>query len=121
MFSDAFIAGLIGILLQVFLVKLPTLRLRYKKANEKLTLQAFLQNDGITLVGSVLTVLALVWCLDEILGLKPELLKVIKWLFIFVGFTGSSIIMALFSKTARVLNSIVDAKTNIADGKGEGA
>lgn len=121
MFLQCFVAGLIGMLLQVFLVKLPSLQLRYKTANERLTLGAFLQAEWITLCGSALTILAIVYCLDEVLGLKPDLVKVIKWLFVFVGFTGSSIIMAMFSRTAKVLNGIVDEKTNVADGKGGSA
>lgn len=115
MFLQCAIAGIIGMLLQVFLVKLPSLQLRYAKANEKLTIGRFIQDEWVTLIGSVLTILAIVYCLDEVLNLQPDLVKVIKWLFIFVGFTGSSIIMALFSKTAKTLNGIIDVKTNELD------
>lgn len=120
MLIQCFIAGLIGMLLHIFLVKLPSALNRSQMANVRLTPAKFFREEWITITGSALTVLAIVYCLDELLNLKPELVKIIKWLFIFVGFTGSSIIMALFSRTAKTLNSIIDVKTDIADNKSEG-
>ena len=54
--------------------------------------------------------------IDELLAAKPSLSEYIKWFFIFVGYTGSSLIQSVLSATSKKINAIIDLKTNLADG-----
>lgn len=111
-----FIAGSLGVLLQILAVKIPTLKSKYTVANKTFSMKEYLANDWYAILGSFVSVAILIVGLDEILEVKPELAKYIKWLFIFVGFTGSSIIQAVLSVANKKIMQVIDLKTNIADG-----
>jgi hypothetical protein len=115
-FTSYFVAGALGILLQVFAVKIPSLRAKFKAGNKLFNFKNYLEDDWYTILASIVTVGILIICLDELLGLRPELEKYIKWLFVFVGFTGSSVMQAILSVTNKKIMGIIDVKTNIADG-----
>jgi hypothetical protein len=114
--SSYFLAGTLGVLLQILAVKIPSIKARYKVANREFTFKQYLTDDWYTILASFVSVGILIVGLDEILGLRPELEKYIKWLFVFVGFTGSSIIQTVLSVANKKVMSIIDVKTNIADG-----
>lgn len=111
-----FIAGSLGILLQIFAVKIPTLKAKYKAANHDFKFSEYFKDDWSTILASFVSVAILIVGLDELLDLKPDLEKYVKWLFIFVGFTGSSIIQTALSVANKKIMQIIDIKTNIADG-----
>lgn len=110
-----FIAGALGVILQLC-IKIPILKSQSEKANHPFSFKEYLANDWYTILGSFVSVGILIVCIDELLAVKPELEKYIKWLFVFVGFTGSSIIQSIFSITSKKIMAIIDIKTNIADG-----
>lgn len=111
-----FIMGSLGVLLQIFAVKVPTLAARFKTANRAFSFIEYLKGDWYTIIASFVTVGIVTFGIDEILDAKPELEKYIKWFFLFVGYTGSSIIQNLLSVANRKIMAIIDVKTNIADG-----
>lgn len=115
LFLNCFIAGVLGILFQIFVIKLPSLKNKAAAANHPFTLGEYFKNDWLTIVGSFLTLAILIYCLDELLNLKPQLMSYIKWLFVFVGFTGSSIIQAAFSVTNKKIMEVINIKTNALD------
>lgn len=115
LYLDLFIGGLIGIMCHVFLLKLPALKRRADKANTSFSVGAYFKNDWLTLVGSLLAVVVAMFVLDEILAFKPSIEKWLKFSFIFIGYTGSSILQGIFSKTENKIQKIVDEKTNKAD------
>lgn len=114
-FLDCLIGGFIGILCHVFLLKLPALKKRAEKANTAFSVKQYFKNDWITLVGSLLTVVVVIFVLDELIAFKPSIEKWLKFSFVFIGYTGSSILQGIFSKTEDKIQRIVDEKTNKAD------
>jgi len=116
-YLDCLIGGLIGILCHVFLLKLPALKKRAEKANTSFSVTAYFKNDWLTLAGSLITVVVVIFVLDELLAFKPGVAKWLKFFFIFIGYTGSSILQGIFSKTENRIQAIVDKKTDVADGK----
>lgn len=111
-----FLMGTLGILLQILAVKIPSLKAKYTAANRVFNIKEYLSDDWYTILASFVAVAILVFGLDEVLDLRPELEKYIKWLFVFVGFTGSSIIQAVLSVANKKIMQIIDVKTNVADG-----
>lgn len=107
--------GILGILLQIFAVKLPAVKSRAIAANHPFSFAAYLKDDWIVLVGNFIAVFILIVCLDELIILSPKIQNYIKWLFVFVGFTGSSIFMFAFSVADKKIRKVIDVKTNIAD------
>lgn len=114
-----FIAGVLGIMFHVFAVKLPALKRRSEVANKQFSIRDYFADDWIGLGSSIIAVLFAVLALKEIVEYRPGVVKYVKYLFFFVGFTGSSILLAVLSKTDKAINALVDKKTNIADKKTE--
>lgn len=109
------LAGSLGVLLQICL-KVNALKVQSKVANHSFSFKDYFRDDVFTILGSFITVIIGVICLDEIIGLNAGIEKYVKWFFVFVGFTGSSIIQSAFSVTSKKIQAIIDVKTNIADG-----
>jgi uncharacterized integral membrane protein len=117
LFLTCFLAGTLGILLQIFVVKLPSLKTKSEAANRPFVVSEYFKDDWMSIVGSFLALAILIVCLDELINFKPSVVDYIKWLFAFVGFTGSSLIQAAFSVTNKKIMQVIDEKTNIADNK----
>lgn len=111
-----FIAGVIGIWINVFVVKIPKLQVLSKAANHPFSFKEYFKDDWPAIVGSNLTVLAFIWGWGEIVGYKPALANYGILIFLFVGFTGGSLALAGFSVASKKLAAIIDVKSNIADG-----
>ena len=114
---ECFIAGLLGLLFHVFVIKLPAVKKRSEAANLPFTLSAYLKADWLALSSSVLTIVIGVFILDEITQYRPSILEWVKFFFIFIGYTGSSILQAALGRFDKATREVVDIKTNIADGK----
>jgi hypothetical protein len=112
-----FLAGLLGILFHIFAVKLPAIKQQAKVANMPFSYSAYFQDDLAAILGSLLTVVILLVVLDELVAFKPAVLPYLKAAFVFVGFTGSSILISLLGKAQDKINQVVDVKTDVADGK----
>lgn len=116
-FLDLFIAGLLGVLAHVFFVKLPAVRKRSLAANKPFVASEYFKDEWVALIGSIITVVICVFIVDEIVGYNPSLMRFIKGLFVFVGYTGSSLLIALFGVADKAILKVVDKKTDIADSK----
>lgn len=112
-----FIAGLLGIGLHIWAVKLPNIKAQAKVGNIPFSYSKYFQDDLPAILSSAITVAIFLVILDELVAFKPAVIPFLKAGFIFVGFTGSSILIALLGKASKRVNNIVDAKTDIADGK----
>lgn len=112
-----FIAGTFGILLHLFAVKLPSLKEKARVGNLPFSFGEYLKDDWIALSANFLTLGILIFCWDEIVGFNAAVANYAKWLFVFVGFTGSSIVLAALSVTNKRIMSVIDYKTNVYDGK----
>lgn len=110
-----FLSGTLGVLFQICVIKIPRLKKTSLIANRPFSFKQYLSDDWPAIAGSFLAVGILCFCLDEVLDIKPELAKIVKWLFVFVGFTGSSIIQTILSVTNKKIMRIIDVKTDISD------
>jgi hypothetical protein len=110
-----FVAGLLGIALHIFAVKIPATKTRAIAANIKFSYSAYFQDDLAAILASFIALLVYVVCLKELLDYKPVIKPFITFGSVFVGFTGSSIIVAILGKASAKINAIVDVKTDVAD------
>lgn len=108
-------AGVLGILLHILAVKIPSIKAKSKVANLQFKLKDYLNDDWPAMLASLVSVGIMIVGLNELLQLRPELTRYVRWLFIFVGFTGSSIIQAGLSVANQKIMKIIDYKTNVAD------
>lgn len=109
------LAGILGVLLQVTL-NVKSLKKNASAANMQFIFKKYLNDDWPTIIGSFITIFLFALFLPEIVSIKPEALNFARIGFAFIGFTGSSVIQMLFSATSKKILSIIDLKTNIADG-----
>lgn len=111
-----FIVGTFGVVLQICF-KIIRLKQASKNANHAFSFKEYITDDWPAVLASFATLGILCFCLDEALAIRPELAKIVKYLFAFVGFTGSNIAQSLFSLTSKKISAIIDIKTDAYDGK----
>lgn len=109
------IAGLLGIIFHLVAVKIPSLINKSKVAKHPFVFKDYLKDDWFTIVASVVCVAIMIITLEEVLDLRPALRRMVNIMFVFVGFTGSSIIQALLSVANKKIMQVIDVKTNIAE------
>jgi len=117
LYAWCFVAGLLGILFHIVAIKIPSMKKRAKVANEPFDFRVYLKDDAAAIAASVVTVLILLVTLDEVLNFKPAIQPYLKASFIFVGYTGSSILIAILGTAQAKIDKVVDTKTDIADKK----
>lgn len=109
--------GLLGVAFHIFAVKAPSAKSLAEKANIPFSLVNYIKQDQLAIISSILTVVILVFLLDEIIGYNPAFIRYVKFGFVFVGYSGSSVLIALMGKFSKDLAGKIDIKTDIADGK----
>lgn len=109
--------GLLGVAFHLFAIKIPAAKKRAETANIPFHLSQYLSNDVWAIISSVITVVIAVFLLDEIIGYNPSFIRYVKFGFVFVGYTGSSLLISILGKFDKSVSSVVDIKTDIADGK----
>ena len=110
-----FVSGLLGICFHIFAIKIPAVKTRATVANVSFSWTDYLKDDLAAILASVITVIAALVLLDEIIAFKPGVEPFIKAGFFFLGFTGSSVLISILGQAQSKLNAIIDIKTNIAD------
>jgi hypothetical protein len=108
------IATIIGNVLHV-LYKILSLSKDHKVANIEFSLIGYLKDDKWALLVDLVSSFALVFIAEEWLDFDSRIAGKIKSIFVFVGFTGSFVIIELMSVATAKLRKAVDYKTNIAD------
>lgn len=108
--------GFIGILFHI-LLKIKALKKRSKAANINFSYVEFISEESITIAISAVAVVIFIIVLPELINYRSWIQDWVRFLFVFVGFTGSSILQSFFSKTEKNLLDVIDKKTNIADNK----
>lgn len=116
-YISCLIAGLLGQAIHLFAVKLPGLKARATAANMPFSIKTALADDWLGIAASFFTILVALICLDELVKFKPAVVEYLKFAFVFIGYTGSSILLAVLSKADKTINTVVDVKTDIADNK----
>ncbi|MFB6456475.1 hypothetical protein ACE38W_14475 [Chitinophaga sp. Hz27] len=120
LFFQCFGIGILGMLLHL-LVKARSLKARSIAANKPWSFTRFILDDSLGLAISLVCLLLCVIGFDEIIKAKPVVADFAKWFFAFVGYTGSSVLLSLFSKSEKQILDTIDKKTNIADGVNDDA
>lgn len=110
-----FLCGILGLAFNV-LVKLKALKARSQVANVKFSALSYFQDDYITLLLSVVAIIISLFCVRSAVIYKPELESYLNAIFIAIGYMGTSLITAFLSKAEDRINTIIDKKTDIADG-----
>lgn len=110
-----FLSGLLGLLFHIFAIKIPGIKARATVANVPFSFIQYLKDDAVAIFASLVSIILFIVLLDEAVALKPAVLPYIKFGFAFVGFTGSSILIAIFGTAQTKLNKIIDIKTGPPD------
>lgn len=105
-----------GMLFHVLAVKYPSAKTKATAANIKLTLKEYFNLDMAAIAANVASIAIGLLIVGEAINYKPQIANFIITLSAFYGFTGSSILIALFGQVNKRINNIVDEKTNKADG-----
>ena len=113
-YTECFLIAMLGLVLQV-LLKYKSLHEKATKANIKMNLADYLKQDWLMLIASVITIGIFLFMLDDIVNFHVKAINWVKFLFCFVGYTGSDIMLRLFSAANKKLNNIIDAKTTESD------
>ena len=103
--------------IQLFWVKIPSLKGRSTDANYKFSFKEYWEADYHLIVGTFILVAVALIGLDEIVYLRPSVMEYLKWGFFFLGYSAQSVVLAKLSKFETKLSNIIDTKTNIADNK----
>lgn len=117
LYAQVFFACIIGQVFHLLAVKIPSVKERARVANMSFSVWEYLKDDFTSIASSVVGIIAYTYSLREIVGYKPDILSYITVLSIAVGFMGSSLFIALLGRASKVINQVVDVKTDIADKK----
>ncbi len=116
MYLWCFVAGLLGMALQVFL-KLKSLADKSRVGNVSFNPGDYFRKDWLSLGASVTTILIALVVTDELIGFNELVLQYIRLGFAFVGYTGADIASRVFGVMSNQINKVIDYKTDVADGK----
>jgi len=114
-----FVAGMLGITIQV-LAKLNSLQKKAKAGNAPaITLSSYLNDDKIAILLGIVFLVACIFILGD-QGVRTYQGLYENWsrcIFLFVGYGGSDLAVRVFGRASEKINSVIDRKTDIADGK----
>jgi hypothetical protein len=106
---------ILGQAVDLFLLTIPELKALYKKANEQFSLKEYWKHDWNKIVGIQCLGAMIILGLDQIIHFKPQIADWSKWFFGVAGIVSSTFASRYGSYKKKVI-SIIDRKTNIADG-----
>lgn len=101
-------------------LKLRSLQVKSKAANLDFRMKDYFIDDWLIIVSCFLTIVLFLLFVDEVAKFNGKIMDFVKIGFGFVGYTGSDVASRLFSFADKKINSVIDYKTNIADGIGDG-
>lgn len=110
LYIQCFVACLIGNVLHI-LFKMRSLSKDYKSAEVPFTLGSYIDMDKWPLLLDAFASFALVYVVDEWLELDDRIIQKIKTIFIFVGFSGSYVILQLTSVAKKRLQKTIGDAT----------
>lgn len=114
LYVQCFAVALCGMLLQA-LLKVKSIQDKAKKANVQFNPKEYFLDDWLSHSASLVTVIMVMFFVDEFAHFSAYVMQYIKFAFAFVGYTGSDIMSRLFSVVNKRINNAIDYKTTIAD------
>jgi len=115
MYLQCFAVALTGWALHTSL-KLRSMQVKSKAANLEFRLLDYFKEDWLSITACFLTIILFLLFIDEVFNINDKIIDFVKIGFGFVGYTGSDVASRLFSEVDKKINSVIDYKTNIADG-----
>lgn len=115
LYVQCFFVALLGMVFAIVL-KMRSTDLKARAANVPFDWVQFIKEDWLSHVLSVLTIAIAMFFLQDAISLYPRAVYYMKAIFATVGYTGSDIMSKLFSAANKRLTTIIDEKTNRADG-----
>ena len=97
-------------------LKLRSMQVKSKAANLEFRILDYFKEDWLSITACFLTIILFLLFIDEVLNINDKIIDFVKIGFGFVGYTGSDVASRLFSEVDKKINSVIDYKTNIADG-----
>jgi len=107
---------ILGQLLQLFWLKIPSLKKRAKAANYQFSIKEYWGTDWNLILGTQVIGAMLILGLNELTQWKPIILEVVRWFFGGIGAFSNSVVLSKLSSYEKKLNNFIDVKTDIADG-----
>lgn len=114
LYIQCFAVAFFGMLLQA-LLKIKSIQNKAGVANVKFSAKEYLIEDWVSHSASLVTVIMVMFFVDEFAHFSEFVMKYVKFGFAFVGYTGSDIMSRLFSVVNKRINKAIDYKTTIAD------
>ena len=114
LYAQCFFVALFGMILQA-LLKVKSIQDKANKANVQFSAKEYILEDWVSHCASLVTVIMVMFFIDELALFSEYVMQYVKFGFAFVGYTGSDIMSRLFSVVNRRINKAIDFKTTIAD------
>lgn len=109
-------AGLLGLIFAT-LAKAKSIQKDFVVANETFNFKKFLKDETIGICMSVVVILLMAITMQEWVYIKPRVKNFVTIIFALGGAIGSWAFLLILDNSKKKIRSIVDHKTNIADGK----
>jgi hypothetical protein len=97
------------------LLKIRSIQQKAKDANIEFNPRQYFIDDKISHGASLVTVIMVMFLVDEFAHFSEYVMQYVKFGFAFVGYTGSDIMSRFFSVVNKRINKAIDYKTSIAD------
>lgn len=110
-----FLAAFLGMVFHVTAVKIPGVKKSANVANMKFSYSAFFEDELAALLANLCVIFIWLLVLGEAVAYKPFILPYIIGISVLIGFSGSSLLLALLGKAQNKINDIVNVKTDISD------
>ena len=114
LYIQCVLATLLGNILHVAF-KVLALWKDHKVANLEFSFLSYLKDDWLALICDAFSSFLIVYLIDEWLSFNEFIIGKIKTIFVFIGFTGSYVILTLLSVAKKKFRMAVDYKTTISD------
>ena len=106
------VAALFGQLIHVFAIKIPSAKTRANSAKITFTIGYWLGEEWPVLAGNFATIVFVLLIAGEAIAYKPSIQPFIVTMFGCIGFIGSNVALALFSKVGAKLNEVTNINVN---------
>lgn len=114
LYIQCFLVAFFGMLLQA-LLKIKSIQDKARKANVEFSAKEYFIDDWISHCASLVTVIMIMFFVDELAHFSEHVMNYVKFGFAFVGYTGSDIMSRFFSVVNKRVNNAIDYKTTQTD------
>lgn len=98
------------------LFKAQSLKYKARIANTTFSGRAFLKDDSFNIAITFAFMAIGLFLIEDYVKLYPKIENHLKGIFAIIGYAGSDLVLRIGGRTTKVINKVIDEKTNIADG-----